>query len=195
MSSDNATLRADKRKQRNQLSCIQQSGHAAGVATQTCRLAEFHSSRRIACYLANDGEINPQYIIEAAWQARKQVYIPVLSPFQRKLYFAPYAENSTLETNRFGIPEPVCKPSQWIRPWQLNLMLLPLVAFDDKGNRLGMGGGFYDRSLAYLQNRDYSCRPKLIGLAHELQRTDSLVTNSWDIPLDKIATEERIIEI
>ena len=194
MSSDNAALRSDKRKQRNQLSSNQQSGHAAGVANQTCRLPEFHNSRRIACYLANDGEINPQYIIEAAWQARKQVYLPVLSPFQHKLYFAPYAEHSRLETNRFGIPEPVCKPSKWITPWQLNLMLLPLVAFDDSGNRLGMGGGFYDRSLAYLRNRNHH-RPRLIGLAHELQRTKSLKTNSWDIPLHMIATEERIIRI
>ncbi len=194
MSSDNAALRSDKRKLRNQLSGNQQSGHAAGVANQTCRLPEFHNSRRIACYLSNDGEINPHYIIEAAWQARKQVYIPVLSPFQHKLYFAPYAKDSRLETNRFGIPEPVCKPSQWIRPWQLNLMLLPLVAFDESGNRLGMGGGFYDRSLAYLKHRNHH-RPRLIGLAHELQRTSSLKINSWDIPLHMIATEERIIRV
>ena len=195
MSANNSSVRTLKRQLRNQLSRRAQSTHAIGLASRVCRLQPFINSRRIACYLANDGEIDPAYIIHTAWKMRKQVYLPVLSPFQSKLYFAPYAAGMDMHTNRFGIPEPACNPGHWLTAWQLDLMLLPLVAFDNAGNRLGMGGGFYDRSLAYRQSRTHSLKPKLIGLAHELQHEPELATNSWDIPLDMIATEERIIRV
>jgi len=194
MPSDNSTLRARKRELRNQLGRRAQSAHAAGLAGQVCRLQAFLNSNRIACYLANDGEIDPVNIIHAAWAMRKKVYLPVLSPFQHKLYFAPYQDGMDMHVNRFGIAEPACSPVNWVTAWQLDLMLLPLVAFDDRGNRLGMGGGFYDRSLAYRQSRTHS-KPALIGLAHELQREQELATNSWDIPLDMIATEKRVIRV
>ena len=105
------------------------------------------------------------------------------------------AVETCAEQSWIGIPEPACSPVNWLRPWQLDLMLLPLVAFDGNGNRLGMGGGFYDRSLAYRQSRTRSLKPKLIGLAHELQHEQQLAANSWDIPLDIIATEERVIQV
>jgi 5-formyltetrahydrofolate cyclo-ligase len=194
-SNNNSIIRAGKRQLRNQLTRHEQTRHATGLANQVCRQPSFLNSNRLACYLANDGEIDPEYIIQTAWKLRKQVYLPVLSPFQSKLYFAPHREGTAMHINRFGIPEPACSPARWVTAWQLDLMLLPLVAFDENGNRLGMGGGFYDRSLAYRQSRTHSIRPKLIGLAHELQREEQLPTNSWDIPLDMIATEERIIKI
>jgi 5-formyltetrahydrofolate cyclo-ligase len=195
MASNNSTIRTRKRQLRNRLSHLEQSSHAMSLANKVCRQPSFLNSNRLACYLANDGEIDPEYIIRTAWRLRKQVYLPVLSPFQSKLYFAPYQAGMAMHTNRFGIAEPACSPTAWVTAWQLDLMLLPLVAFDDSGNRLGMGGGFYDRSLAYRQSRTRSIRPKLIGLAHELQREEQLAANSWDIPLDMIATEERIIKI
>jgi 5-formyltetrahydrofolate cyclo-ligase len=195
MPSDNSTIRARKRGLRNQLTCQQQSAHAIELANRVCRQQAFLNSNRIACYLANDGEIDPDHIIRTAWSLRKHVYLPVLSPFQKKLYFAPYSRGMAMNLNRFDIPEPACSPVNWVTAWQLDLMLLPLVAFDARGNRLGMGGGFYDRSLAYRRSRSHSRRPKLIGLAHELQREPALAANSWDIPLDMIATEERVIHV
>jgi 5-formyltetrahydrofolate cyclo-ligase len=65
---------------------------------------------------------------------------------------------------------------------------MPLVGFDKAGNRLGMGGGFYDRSFAFKQKR-HSCQPKLIGLAHSIQQVDNLSVQGWDIPVDNIVTE------
>jgi len=190
-----SSTRSKKRQLRNQLTRLEQSTHATGLANQVCRQQAFLNSSRIACYLANDGEIDPEYIIRTAWELRKHVYLPVLSPFQSKLYFAPYTAGMNMQLNRFGIREPACRPVDWINAWQLDLMLLPLVAFDEDGNRLGMGGGFYDRSLAYRRSRTHSLRPKLIGLAHELQHEQELATNSWDIPLDMVATEDRIIQV
>lgn len=195
MDTDNAGLRSEKRTMRQQLSRMQQCTHAEDLANLVCRLPPFINSKRIACYLANDGEIDPIYIIQTAWQMRKQVYLPVLSPLQNKLYFAPVDDDSDMHSNRFGILEPACNPADWVLPWQLDLMLLPLVAFDKAGNRLGMGGGFYDRSLAYLALRQRARKPRLIGLAHELQQTETITVNSWDIPLEMIATEERVIEL
>ena len=195
MSTSNSSIRAQKRQLRNRLTDLEQTRHALGLANGVCRQQAFLNSNRIACYLANDGEIDPAFVIQTAWKYRKKVYLPVLSPFQGKLYFAPYTADMELHLNRFGIPEPACSPMNWLHAWQLDLMLLPLVAFDDNGNRMGMGGGFYDRSLAYRQSRTLSLRPRLIGLAHELQHEPALVANSWDIPLDMIATEERVIRV
>ncbi len=195
MPSNNRHIRSRKRELRNQLTPLEQSKHAAALCNQVCRQAAFLRGNRIACYLANDGEIDPKHIVETAWKLRKQVFLPVLSPFQSKLYFAPYSASMDMQPNRFGIHEPACRPREWVCAWQLDLMLVPLVAFDDNGNRLGMGGGFYDRSLAYRRSRLHSPKPKLIGLAHELQREHELATNSWDIPLDMIATERRVIRV
>ena len=150
MSIDSSTIRTSKRRLRQQLTLLEQSRHATGLANQVCRQQAFLNGGKIACYLANDGEIDPEYIIRTAWQLRKHVYLPVLSPFQSKLYFAPYRAGMKMQLNRFAIPEPVCKPSSWVTAWQLDLMLLPLVAFDQDGNRLGMGGGFYDLSLIHI---------------------------------------------
>lgn len=94
------------------------------------------------------------------------------------------------ELNRFGIPEPKASPRQTLKALELDLLLLPLVAFDSKGNRLGMGGGYYDRTLAHLNRQKGWRRPRIIGLAHELQRVDGLKNNAWDVPLDGIITDQ-----
>ncbi|MGB5396120.1 MAG: 5-formyltetrahydrofolate cyclo-ligase, partial [Gammaproteobacteria bacterium] len=157
-----------------------------------CRSRFFTNSNTIAGYLANDGEISARYILERAWLMHKQVFLPVLSPLGHRLYFAPHLPGGPLQANRFGILEPDCHPREWRSARQLDLILLPLVAFDSNGNRAGMGGGFYDRSLSYRQHRQHWLRPALYGLAHELQKTEQLNVRPWDIPLDGIATEKSI---
>lgn len=188
-------LRQNMRQARRALTQQQQKHHALALASQVCRSRVFVNSRQLACYLSNDGEIDPHYIMERAWQMAKQVYLPVLAPLGQRLYFAPYHPDSRLRCNRFGIMEPDCPPRDWRDARQLDLILLPLVAFDTAGNRLGMGGGFYDRSLAYRQHRQHWRKPRLLGLAHELQKTARLETQNWDIPLDGIASENNIYKI
>jgi len=187
-----ASIRKQKRRQRRELSLSEQNRHTAQLAGQITHLNEYKRSRHIACYLANDGEISPDNIIEHAWKHNKLIYLPVLAPFQNRLYFAPYTQNCRLLNNRFNIIEPDTHPSQWCQAWQLDLLLLPLVAFDSSGNRIGMGGGFYDRTLAYLNHMKVWKKPGLIGLAHELQKCEALSRQYWDIPLDMIATEKTI---
>ncbi|MCK4833158.1 MAG: 5-formyltetrahydrofolate cyclo-ligase [Gammaproteobacteria bacterium] len=186
-----ADIRQLKRSQRQTLSVDAQQQHSTTLCQNISRHRSYRYSQHIACYLANDGEIDPHQLIEHAWFAKKNVYLPVLSPIKDSLYFAPYDENSRFKHNRFNIAEPICQPSDWIKASQLDLLLLPLVAFDTDGNRVGMGGGFYDRTLAYLQHRRYWRKPVLMGLAHEIQKTDHLQSQSWDIPLDHIVTEKQ----
>ena len=197
---NSSRLRREKRALRQALSPATQQRHSQAILTQLIKDRNYRNADRIACYLANDGEVDPYPIIEHAWFLGKTVYLPILSPLKlsssesslkNQLYFAPYKANSQLRLNRFNIPEPVCNPSQWKTARQLDLLLVPLVAFDANGNRMGMGGGFYDRSLAYLKHRQYWKKPRLIGLAHECQKVDKLNVESWDIPLGQIISETR----
>ena len=183
-------LRQQKREQRRQLSASQQANHAEQLTEQLLRHPTFIDSQCIAAYLSNDGEIDPVHIIEHAWKREKQVYLPVLSAHENSLLFAPYEKDSPMCRNQFGIDEPDCSPELWLKAEHMDLILLPLVAFDDQGNRMGMGGGFYDRSLANIHQQEKPTH--LIGLAHEIQKTAQLEIQSWDVPLGAVATEDNL---
>ena len=171
----------------------QQARAAAQLATRVVTLSHFRSSRRVACYLPNDGEIDPRPLINRIWRMRKRCYLPVLSRLSHdRLWFAPVTRKTRFRPNRYGIPEPLTSARTWVRAQELDLVLMPLVGFDVLGNRLGMGGGFYDKSLAYLRDRHCWTRPKLVGLAYDFQKVDALTPEPWDIPLYAIATDQAI---
>jgi 5-formyltetrahydrofolate cyclo-ligase len=137
--------------------------------------------------------MDPSPLLRLAHSRNKRCFLPVLRPHPgRTLWFLEYRPGDALEKNRFGIPEPRLRNRRIRLPWALDLLLLPLVGFDADCNRVGMGGGFYDRTLAYLRHRRYWRRPLLVGIAHECQREEAIETNPWDVPLDLVATEERI---
>lgn len=183
-------LRATLRARRRALSAADQKRAAAALAARVIATRWFRVSRRIAAYIANDGEIDPRDVIERIWRTRKQAYLPVLSPLQHdRLWFARVEPDMEYHANRFGIPEPMVKRSALVRAEELDLILLPLVAFDTTGNRVGMGGGFYDRSLAFLRHRRYLRKPHVVGLAHEFQRVQHVTPDSWDVPLAGIVTD------
>ena len=187
-------IRQQMRVQRRGLSETQRRDKAWQLSAALVRSALFKNSRHIAFYLSNDGEIDPSWLILAAWQHGKHCYLPVLGlrPGNR-LWFIPYRPDTRLVNNRFGIPEPVhARRQRLLKPQSLDLILMPLVAFDQQGNRLGMGGGYYDRTLSFLRHRQSWRKPRLIGLAYEFQHLDRLPQQSWDVPLDGIATETRL---
>lgn len=170
--------------------------HAQRSAETTFHLTQhrlFHSAKHIACYLPNDAELDPTGVMTKAWAMGKTVYLPVLSIHHHNhLHFLPYAPDDELVPNRFGIPEPVSRGRGMVKLMQLDLVLTPLVGFDAQGNRLGMGGGFYDRSFAFLRRRQSWRKPRLLGLAfdqQEVTQSSGLLRQSWDVPLDGIVTE------
>ncbi len=180
-------LRKQKRKERRSLSSSQQEQASKDLLTQLNQSSLFLAAKSVGLYIASDGEISPQHIAHKAWALGKEVYLPVLNPFgYNKLHFALWKPEDLLVKNRFGILEP--KVCQFAPVWKLSLLLMPLVAFDSEGRRLGMGGGFYDRTLAFCKRA--ALKPKLIGLAHEVQKVEKLEVESWDIPLDGIVTDQ-----
>ena len=188
------TLRQTIRQQRKTLPHQEAAACAEQMAQQVRKHPLILRSRRIAAYLASDGEIDPLPLLEYLWSSGKQIYLPVLVPFSRqKLWFAGFNRNDMLERNRFGIPEPVKR--RLIKPCALDLVLTPLVAFDPAGHRIGMGGGFYDRTFAFLQRRQHWRKPRMFGLAYELQKQTCIEPNNWDVPLNAIATETRLYTV
>ncbi len=185
-------LRKRLRQQRNALDTRTQREHALGLEKQLRHCNLFKRSQHIGLYLAEDGEIDPEVLIENAWRLNKKIYLPVLAPFGNHLYFAPYFKNSKMKLNRYKIAEPHVHPKHWLKPQQLSLILMPLVGFDKMGNRLGMGGGYYDRSLNFSRARKTPYKPYLIGLAHQLQLVKKLTHQPHDVPMLMVATEQQL---
>lgn len=182
-------LRQKIRLARRQLSKKQQQLHGRQLAKNLHLSRHYRQVKDIAFYLAEDGEIDTTLAIKKAWRDKKRVYLPVLSPFSSELFFAPYTGTTRMKNNRFGIAEPAVSIRQCKRAHQLQLVCMPLVGFDLHFNRLGMGGGFYDRSLHFRAQQKSWRHPKLIGLAHECQKLNNIPIEPWDIPVDGILTE------
>lgn len=122
----------------------------------------------------------------------KELCLPVLRPGKtNRLWFSPFGLGDRLRPNRFGILEPDTRRRPPLPLRVIDVVLMPLVGFDSALNRLGMGGGFYDRTLAPLRHGKWR-KPRLIGVAHECQRIEVLERRPWDIPMDSVVTERGI---
>ena len=186
-------LRTEMRIRRRRLAQPERDACAARLARVTAREPVIRSSRRIALYLPVNGEMDPQPLMDTLWSMGKTIYLPVLANFPaRSMWFYAYTPGDPLVCNRFGIPEPERVHDRRIRAAALDLVLLPLVAFDALGHRLGMGGGYYDRCFAFLNRRFHWRKPRLMGLAYEFQRLTLIEPEPWDVSLDAIATEQGV---
>ncbi|WP_420493190.1 5-formyltetrahydrofolate cyclo-ligase [Sedimenticola hydrogenitrophicus] len=164
--------------------------NSAAAAAHFIRHIALIRCRRIALYLAADGELDPRPLADRLCQLNKKLYLPVLRPSHHKaLWFSEFHQDDRLQPNRFGIAEPDIRHRKPIPAWGLDLIILPLVAFSNEGTRIGMGGGYYDRTLAYQLIHQQWNRPTLIGYAHEFQRLEALPRRRWDVPLHGVITE------
>lgn len=182
---DKPLLRQQLRRKRNHIQGHDRHRRTRAIIHQLERLPPLRQARRIGCYFAFDGEPDLR-----AWMLEHlpAIWLPVINQ-EQQLRFRPAPPGlaqRALIPNRFGIPEPATRPT--LSTTHLDAVLMPLVGFDRLGNRLGMGAGFYDRSLAGLKRP----RPALIGIAFEDQRIEQLPADAWDVPLDYIVTERRI---
>lgn len=208
-----ASLRRFYRLKRQQFSIEEQQQKSVELLNILINQPEFITADRIAAYWPNDGEIDPRPIIQTALKLGKKCYLPVLQPENNlALFFVEYQTHIPLVTNALGFKEPQWDPQgklleqefRWLLPKELDLVFLPLVAFDDKGQRLGRGLGYYDRSFAFLRDMDKDkdknedidkkdIKPFLIGLGFEIQYFPVLPKDEWDVKLDGVATEKRFI--
>lgn len=185
-------LRRLLRKARRALNRAEQRQAAQGLYRQLAQNPLFRRARHVSLYLPMDGEIDPRLLMREAQRRGKATYLPVLSAWPRtKMVFQRVRPGEKLQPNRFRIPEPFINARRQRKIWALDLILMPLVGFDDVGGRLGMGGGFYDRSLAYLSRRNAWHKPVLLGLAHECQKVEKLAVASWDVPLQGTVSDKR----
>ncbi len=180
---DKSSIRQQMRVQRRQLSLIAQK-QASQKAFKKILQQPWHKSVVQVAYHACDGEINPQPLSDARFISGQAIIHPVCSGY---LLFQKYLENTRYTLNKFGILEPILDKSAIIPLKKIDIIYLPVVAFDLNGYRLGMGGGFYDRTLGTHQGK----RPLLVGLAHEFQLVEKLPIENTDIPLDFVITPEK----
>lgn len=186
---DRAALRRELRQRRRELPAAQRIAAADGLAAQLLALPFFQQDALpeqgyVAGYWAMDGEIALHSF--QLKLPKKLVYcLPVLHG--EELRFAPWRPGDELVSNRFGIPEPAVEPSSALEPEAMSLVVMPLVGFDANGHRLGMGGGWYDRTFAF--RRIAPAPPHLIGVGFDAQRVEALRAEDWDVHADAICTE------
>jgi len=189
---DKDSLRRRLQQQRQALTKSQQSVYSQQICQHVAQSDCFKNAQHIAFYTAVKGEANPLPLQQTA---NKSFYLPVLSSTKKfHLIFVKVDASTQYKNNIYSIPEPIYKPKDIIATEKLDLVIMPLVAADRKGNRMGMGGGYYDRSFAFKQIATINT-PKLLGFAYDFQLINALNAAPWDIPLEYIATNAEFFEV
>ncbi len=194
MTQSKAAIRREQKQVRRTLSSDARNRATSAILRQLRNLREYGSARRVAVYFPVGGEIDTSAICVDLWHRKKTCYLPVLIEKPTiNLGFAKFTADSVMSKSSFGIPEPDVPSRDLLPAPHLDLVLLPMVAFDRTGNRLGMGGGYYDTALAFRKNYGHQHRPRLYGLAYAHQEITAVPTEPWDIRLDGVVTENEII--
>ena len=186
------SLRKQLRAQRRSLSDSDHRRRSWAAAKGITRLRMFASGKRVAIYLPFDREVDTAALIRAARQRGIQIFVPVISDRRHRcLRFFPLEGKTAPGTFGISVPQRRSNP---VSPQWLDLIVIPLVGVDRGGGRLGMGGGYYDRALAFRRRRRLWKGPQLAGLAFDCQRTDLKFVQAWDVQLDYLATESGVEE-
>jgi 5-formyltetrahydrofolate cyclo-ligase len=186
VTSDQAPARQAGRKARASLDELSRDMASAIIADKITSSAWFQRTEYLACYLSTADEVSTWEIISRAWRMKKRVFAPVCEK-TLQLQFREVAPDTDLCMSRFGIFEPVNGES--ISARKLDAVVTPVVAFDDHKHRIGMGGGYFDRTFSFLRHRNAWLRPKLIGVAFACQQVAEITPNPWDVPLFTVVTE------
>ncbi|HVV67598.1 MAG TPA: 5-formyltetrahydrofolate cyclo-ligase [Gammaproteobacteria bacterium] len=182
------TIRRAMQQQRRQLPLVIRQQASLSISRFIATSSWFQRSRHIAFYWPVRGEIDPLPLLQRAWSMGKTCYLPLCHPLgQQSLLFMPHHPGELLVLNRYGIFEsPIKNLSLARKPYALDVVFTPLVAFDDQKNRLGSGKGYYDKTFAYLNQRRMIHKPTLVGLAYQFQQCSEISAELWDVALDKV---------
>ncbi len=183
-------IRRRMRHWRRSLSAEQQARAQEGLGRHISRLPAFLGASHVGIYWPMNGEISPLGLVAHPLSRHKTYYLPALAGSHlRELRFAPFRGRWAWRQNGLGIPEPQSPRRLWRSARELDLLVIPMLAFDSRGHRLGMGGGYYDRTLKILVHRQYWRRPRLVGAAHAFQECPEIPAEPWDVSLPVICTE------
>ncbi|HIO92227.1 MAG TPA: 5-formyltetrahydrofolate cyclo-ligase [Leucothrix mucor] len=192
MTNQTDKIRSQLQQQRERLTTSQQLLLSQQICQQISDSAIFQAAQHIAFYTPVKSEASP---LPLRKNSQKSFYLPLLSTQQyHHLFFVKIDGTTQYENNIYNIPEPLYTQADIIATENLDLVIMPLVAADKKGNRVGMGGGYYDRSFAFKQKLPISSKPILMGFAYDFQLVNNLMTEKWDVPLDYLATNKELID-
>ena len=182
----NSQLRRTISQQRRKLSKQQQKMIESQCLKQCLQHPKFLKAKKIGIYLDAFGEVKTKRLIEYCFAQGKSVYLPMICNMNKILVWVKISHqqyrDQRFSLHPLGMREPMASRGRHISV--LDVVIMPLLACDFKGTRMGMGGGFYDRTLASAFSR-----PHRLGLAHDFQFLDvQLKKNSWDQPLDSLIT-------
>lgn len=181
---DRDALRRQLRERRRALPAAERLAAADALAHRLLELPFAPSEGAVAGYWALDGEI-ALHRWQLSLPAGLRYCLPILHG--EVLRFAPWRPGQALTSNRYGIPEPDLDPADTLPAEAMSLVVAPLVGFDASGHRLGMGGGWYDRSFAFRHRQ--APPPWLVGVGFAAQQVAALTVEPWDIPVDAVCTE------
>jgi len=192
---DQASIRKQIQAKRQALDKNNQAEYSQQICQQISNSNVLKNATHIAFYLPVRGEADPTYLQNFKQFSEKQFYLPIISVTNKNhLEFALYNEQTPMKLNRFKIPEPDVAPVSLLTdPRKLDAVIMPMVAIDRAGNRIGMGGGFYDRTFEFRKARN--CKPKLIAFAYDFQLIDEQIPQSWDVPSDYVALQSEFIQV
>lgn len=190
---DKQALRRELRARRAALSPAERIGAAQGLAQQLMELPETLTDERVAGYWASGGELSLHLVVPRLLARGATYYLPRVPERAGALSFAAWRTGDDIVPNRFGIPEPA-HGAPPIAPDALELVFVPLLAFDRRGHRLGMGAGYYDRTFAFLATGERPREPLLVGVAYAFQEIERVEHAPHDVALDFVATEQELID-
>ncbi len=191
-------IRQKIRKIRQQIQGTEAQQASENIAKNLASQISYTNANKIASFISFDGETNTQPLNQMLLKEKSLYYLPKIKPTKpNRLWFMPYKGQETLKNNCFGIPEVDLGVGECAPLSSLGIILIPLVAFDNNGNRVGMGKGYYDASLSYLVNDEegeFFKRPLFVGIAYEQQKVDEIPTTPYDVKLDMVLTQTRSYE-
>lgn len=188
-------LRADMRRRRAAIGPRERALASRAIAEHLSASEIYLAARNIGAYLALRQEADPAPLVAHALAQNKQVYVPVIDIAPDPgMTFARIDANTPLTRNRFGIDEPAPNHRETLAAQKLDLVLLPLIAFDSSGNRLGMGAGYYDRCFSFLREPGINRGPILCGVGYSCQQLEQITPQDWDVPLHLVVTEDGILQ-
>jgi 5-formyltetrahydrofolate cyclo-ligase len=182
-------IRKNIRDQRKSLSSedVQSASHI--ICEKIVNHPDFINAQKIALYISHDNEIDVLAILKKAWELKKLTCLPVVTDKNELAFYTVTAKTKFIK-NKFGIDEPMISSQSPVSPTALDLIVIPLVAFDANNNRLGRGAGYYDRALQFTQTLSRDKRPVLMGVAYAFQKADDVMPDRWDVRMDEIICDK-----